>query len=211
MSPESQNEVDPLDELKNVLKSLNYMIRSTYQSYYYLKNLTKYTPSTKLSKFYYPYLNLYNHLVRQFKINICLNIWKMYFESDNQSIRIDKLSSILRDEKQIIIHQTRTCYKKYKIQINKLRQQSIAHNDLKKDDYSITLSEMFDILNEINSNFNKMLNEIKNNYNELANEFFIYCSPITEKELEKIENESKVAIDMIFSGNIKESLDLNSK
>ena len=206
MSTESQHEVDTLDELKNVVESLNYMIRNTYQSYYYLKNLIKYTPSTKLSRFYYPYLDLYNHLVRQFKINICLNIWKMYFESNSKSIRIDKISSILRNEKQIIVHQTRICYNKYKIQINKLRQQSIAHNDLEKGDYSITLSEMFDTLNEIKNNFNKMLNEIKNNYNEISTRFSIFCSPITDKDLEKIKNESEVAIEMIFSGDIKKLL-----
>jgi len=185
-------------ELQNVVESLNYMIKNTYQSYYYLTNFIKYTPSTKLAWYHFPYLDLYNHLVRQSKMNICLNIWKMYVEKKNESITIHKLNRILHDERHINHKTTKTFHKKFKTPIDKIRKQSIAHNDLEKEDYSITLSDMFDILNEI-----------KNNYNEILDKFSMPNYFITEEHLQKMKNECEVSIDMVFSGNIKETIELN--
>ena len=172
------------------VKDIRNLIIDSYQTYFYLIYITQYKPGGNLAFYMYPYIKLYNYFIKNLKMHLALNIFKIYYDKNSKALTINTLNEHVK------IKFKKDRLKKYETRISTIRKQSLAHNDKEKDDSKITLNELYLILIEIRKNYNKLCENIQNS-KKISNMF-----------IGKLRTEASVAVQLLYGGLISKGVKL---
>jgi len=147
------------EEYRRLYMELYELLDRAYMDRYMLEEMLNYNESIRQQKngiktrAYY----VLGHTFRVLKEDLCLTLWKVYYDTDSRAHTIRKMAYYLHDAAQ------KNCESKiskemevYKSAIDTIRKQGLAHNDKDKSQTYIDLKVLFQILDEIRMLFVSM-------------------------------------------------------
>lgn len=140
------------EEYRQMYWNLFDLLQKAYMDRYLLEELSKYNEEIKQHENAYKTYSysVIGHLFILLKNDLCLTLWKIYFDNDGDALTISKLNQHLRQitgenyESKISKH-----LRIYDKAIDTVRDQYLAHNDKEKENVRVKLSDLYAIMDEI--------------------------------------------------------------
>ncbi len=95
-----------------------------------------------------------HHIIYLIKQDLCLNLWKVCYDSNSNACTLQKLANYLRKHKINVVYKKTDCWKKLQKPITDARNKYLAHSDAVSVTDTVEIGDMKELLEESKRNLN---------------------------------------------------------